>query len=277
MRVGGIWRYYLSTSWRSLALLSAVVAVIYVVILVFMMPYMAVSMTSQVNIGTGEVIVSRTELNKPSLNTPFGTSSTIYAIYMLCFALSAVRAERRYLLSNNLTRYEYMLGTYAASATMAVLLVAIRYVLDLICRAATYIMGFTISGKVWSPQLILASTSDYLPALAADIGSLLLVAGLTALVALLFIRWKKTCIALLVLIMALPFLLRSFLPVNWQTWLLEHANEVIEWLIKSYDKYKWLFMVGVPAWQALLQQALVGTALFGVSYLVVRRLPVRSK
>lgn len=277
MRIGGIWRYYMSTRWRTLALLSAMGVVVYLAILVFMMPYMAVSMTSQVNLGSGEVIISHTELNKPSLNTPFGTSGSVYSIFMLYFALCTMRSERRYLLSNNLTRYEFMLGTYAASVTMAVLLVAIRYVLDLICRIATYCLGFTINRMVWSPQLILMSTADYLPALVADMGSLILLAGVATLISLLFTRWKKTCIALMVLVMAMPFLLRSFLPVNWQNLLIEHASEVIQWLIDSFDKYKWLFMIDVPAWQALLQQALIGTVLYAVSYLVIRRLPVRTK
>lgn len=277
MRLAGIWRFYMSSYRRTLIFLSAVGLIIYLAILVFMMPYMAVSMTSQVNIGTGEVIISHTELNKPSLNTPFGTSGSLYSIFMLYFALCTMRAERRYLLSNNLTRYEFMLGTYASSVTMAVVLVAIRYLLDLICRVATYLLGFTINNMVWSPQLIFMSTSDYLPALASDIGGLVMLAGITTLIALLFIRWKKTCIAILVLMMALPFLLRSFLPVNWQSWLLENINLVVEWLIKSFDKYKWLFMIDVPAWQALLQQLLTGTALYAISYLVVRRLPVRTR
>lgn len=277
MRIGGIWRFYMSSYRRTLMFLSAVGIVVYLAILVFMMPYMAVSMTSEVNLGNNEVIISHTEINKPSLNTPFGTSGSLYSIFMLFFALNTMRAERRYLLSNNLTRYEFMLGTYAASVTMAVMLVVIRYLIDLICRIATYFMGFTINMMVWSPQLIFLSTSDYLPALVSEIGSLILLAGVATIIMLLFTRWKKTCIAMMVLMMALPFLLRSFLPVNWQSWLLENANLVIEWLVKSFDRYKWLFMIDIPAWQALLQQLLMGTVLYALSYLIVRRLPVRTR
>ena len=277
MRIGGIWRYYMATTWRSVALLSAIVAVVFLAILVFMMPHMAVSVTSQINLGAGEVIVSRTELNKPALSTPFGTSGLIYFIFMLCFALTTMCSERRYLLSNNLTRYEFMLGTYVSSLTIAVALTAVRYIIDLICRAATYFMGFTISGMVWTPQLILASTSNYLTSLLVDMGGLVMLAGAATLVSLLFTRWKKTCIALMVLMMALPFLMTSFLPVNWQNWLIEHSSEVIQWLVESFDKYKWLFMIDVPAWQALLQQLIAGTLMYAISYLVVRRLPVRTR
>lgn len=277
MRISSIWHYHISTSWRSLALLSAIVLAVFIAILLMMTPFMAAVSTHGVSIGTGEVIVSNTEMNKPTLSEPFGTSSTIYTIFMIVFASISITADRRYLLSNNVTRYEFILGTFASVITMAVLLTGIEFVLDLIIRIVTYSLGFTIRGMVWTPQLVMFSASHYVPDLIAGIGNLIAMAGALTLIVLLFARWKKTCITLCVLGILLPIVMINFLPANWLDWLLENAASVYKWLSAFLEQNQWLFLIGASWYHVLIQQTIVGAALYGLSYLVIRRLPVRTK
>ena len=141
MRIDGIWRYHMRTSWRSLTLIGVIVLVLFMAVLVFMSPYMAETLSEAVHLGTDEVVVTRTELNKPMLTSPFGTNGFIYAVYMIVYTITSMMSDRRYLLSNNVTRYEFMIGSYLSAATMAGLLVCMQYVIDLICRIATYFYG----------------------------------------------------------------------------------------------------------------------------------------
>ena len=277
MRIGGIWRYHMRTSWRSLTLIGVIVLVLFMAVLVFMSPYMAETLSEAVHLGTDEVVVTRTELNKPMLTSPFGTNGFIYAVYMIVYTITSMMSDRRYLLSNNVTRYEFMIGSYLSAATMAGLLVCMQYVIDLICRIATYLMGFQIGGMVWTPQLILCSTADYLPSLVAQIGNLIAVSGTWTLIVLLFARWKKLCIALCVLALLLPVMLVNFLPANWTEWLLNNAAYVYQQLMDFFARNKWLFLVDVPAWQVLLQQTVAGALMYGIGYLAIRKMPVRTK
>ena len=277
MRIGGIWRYHIASRWRAMALLSAITLVMFIGILLLMMPHMADTFSQAIHLGNGEVTITQTELNKPRLNEPFGTTGSIYVAFMLVFAVSSITKDRRYLLSNSVARYEFIAGTFLGSVTMAVLLTAIQYVLDLICRAVTCALGFQISGMAWSAQLILLSTRDYLPSLISQMGNMIALAGFWTLAILLFARWKKTCIALCVLGVLLPVMLTNFLPANWQQWLISNASYVIERVIDFFSEYQWLFLIDVPAWRVLLQQTITGALLYGISYLVIRRLPVRTK
>lgn len=277
MRTLGIWRYHMASSRRSLALLGGVVLAASIALLMFMMPYMADTMVQVVPFGGADVVVTRTEANKPSLNEPFGTSGAIYAIYMAVFACTLMTSDRRYMLSNNVSRYELMLASFLSTCSMAIILTALQYVLDLLCRLATYLLGFQIYGMVWSPQLILASTADYLPALMAQVGNMIAAGSAIALVLLLFARWKKLCVALCVCAVLLPVMLANFLPANWLDWVIENASYVIERLYEFFRAHKDIFLVGVPAWRVLLQQTLTGAVLYAAAYLVIRRLPVRIK
>lgn len=277
MRIGGIWQYHAKTSWRALALMSAIVLVLFVGILVIMMPQMAVTVSSEVSIGTNNVTLSSTELNKPSLGAPFGTSSSIYIAFMLIFALTAMTTDRKYLLSNNVSRHEFIIGTFLSIVTMAAALTAIQYVLDLLCRIATYAMGFQIRGMVWSPKLILLSTKDYLPSLMSQLGNMIAMSGAWSLIVLLFTRWKKTCIAVMVMMILLPTMMVSFLPANWLEWVIENAAYVLDNVMEFFRAHKWIFLVDVPAWHVLIQQTMVGAIMYALSYLVIRKLPVRSK
>lgn len=277
MRTGGIWRYHMATSWRSLAMLSVIVLVVFIGLLALMMPYTASTITQEVNMGTGSVVVTQAELDKPRLSEPFGTSGMIYSVFMLVFACTSITADRRYLLSNNVTRYEFMLGTFLAAVTMSAALTSVQYVLDLLCRIATYAMGFQLTNMVWSPRLIWLSTSDYLPALISQMGNLVALAGFWTLTILLFARWKKTCIALCVMAVLLPVMLANFLPANWLEWVLKNASYVVEKLAEFFSAHKDLFLIDVPAWRVLFQQTAVGALMYAIGYLVIRRLPVRTK
>ena len=277
MRIGGIWQYHARTSWRALALMSAIVLVLFVGILVVMMPYMAGTVSSEINIGTNNVTLSTTEFNKPSLGAPFGTSGSIYIAFMWVFTLTAMTTDRKYLLSNNVSRHEFIIGTFLSIVTMAAVLTATQYVLDLLCRIATYAMGFQIRGMAWSPKLILLSTKDYLPSLMSQMGNMIAMSGTWGLIVLLFTRWKKSCIAVLVLMLLLPTMMVSFLPANWLEWVIENAAYVLESMLEFFREHKWLFLIDVPAWQVLVQQTTVGAIMYALSYLVIRKLPVRSK
>ena len=81
----------------------------------------------------------------------------------------------------------------------------------------------------------------------------------------------------IVLGVLLPVMLTNFLPANWQQWLISNASYVIESVIDFFSEYQWLFLIDVPAWRVLLQQTITGALLYGISYLVIRRLPVRTK
>lgn len=277
MRISSVIRYHALTSKRSLLLMSALILIAFIGILICMQQFAAYTTVQTIYLGANEITITNSSAGKPSLGSPFGTPGFIYILYMLAFAYHAITSDRRYLLSNNLTRYEFIAGTFLSAVGMALTLTGIQYILDLICRTATWLMGFSIRGMKWTPKLIFCSTNDYLPALISQLGNMIYMAGSITLIVLLFTRWKKTCIALILASMLLPVMLASFLPLNWQNWIVENIGYVVNQAIKFFDKYKWLFLIDMPAHYVLLQQSILGAVMYGISYLVIRRLPVRTK
>ena len=87
------------------------------------------------------------------------------------------------------------------------------------------------------------------------------------------VHWCISC----VLAMLLPVMLVNFLPANWTEWLLNNAAYVYQQMMDFFARNKWLFLVDVPAWQVLLQQTVAGALMYGIGYLAIRKMPVRTK
>ena len=277
MRIKSICAYYFGRHRKRVLLFSVIVALLFSAILVTMMPFMGDVKNALLRIGDEDVVIVEAEHDKPLLTNTFGTSSFLFFCYTLLFAVKSAGEDRRYLLSNNITRWEYVAGSACSALGLAVALTALRYVIDLLIRLLTLALGFTIYGKVWNAQLVLLGDPWYMEDLLGMPGALLRFCAFATLGVLLFTRWKRTCIVIVVLIILGPIVATSFLPEDLSQWVLSHLDKVVGWIQKLINWYNDITSAKAQLWAGLLVNLLEGAGMYGLCYIVVRRMAVRSK
>ncbi len=176
------------------------------------------------------------------------------AFYLLSIAIQTMNATFRYALGMSVTRRDYLLGTGAFMLILSVVFVALYAVLGVIERATDGwgVNGWMISGfgmmdlPLWKVLLIW-------------MGAMLIGMGLGVFYGAVFVQWRTTGVLITSILIAGAILAGVWVLTETQGW-----ADLIE------------LVVTATAWETAIAIVAATGLAFGVTYLLMRRAPVRE-
>ena len=226
---------------------------------------------------TGQYVENVEYYGMAQYNNPETFGNTIFLTWcLIALSISFAGKYRRFFISLSVSRYELLIGNFLHLVSLAALFTVAAWLIPFLSRLVLLSTGFRFAQGVSTREIILGSSKNVLFDGIRIFCEFVLAIGIGTFVGYLFVRWWKiilvlmgTGVVMLIVVASQHALGRNMeLLTRFIIWLQDWMSTSLLPFLKS--------VLRAPiTWRSLLYYFLTGVVFTGLSYPILRRMPVK--